>query len=341
MLTPDYQAASLQLSRDATLIPVAKTLSADLLTPGGRVPEHRCPAEVRVPAGVGRRRREDWALHLSRRTAAYRHYRTRPGDLPFARARRFDSAKGSVIEVAARALAPARLPRLPDLPPFTSGGVGYFAYDMVRQFERLPESAKNDAHAARLRLHVLRPAAGLRPSAPPGAHHRRGRCAFASRRARPTIARWPTSTPLKRSWTRDVRGQHFGWSNSGKTKDQGAQQHLARRVCSQRSAGQGVHRGRRHLPGGAVADVWTSSRPPSPSRSIARCAPSILRPTCSSSSSTTCTCSAHRRKCWCGVRTKAGVPSDRRHAHARRRCRRRRAPDRGSCAPTRRNAPST
>ena len=34
MLTPDYR-TFLQLSRDATLIPVAKTLSADLLTPVG------------------------------------------------------------------------------------------------------------------------------------------------------------------------------------------------------------------------------------------------------------------------------------------------------------------
>ncbi len=31
-----------------------------------------------------------------------------------------------------------------ELPPFTSGGVGYFAYDMVRQFERLPARAKDD-----------------------------------------------------------------------------------------------------------------------------------------------------------------------------------------------------
>ena len=34
MVTPDYK-SFLQLSRDATLIPVAKTLSADLLTPVG------------------------------------------------------------------------------------------------------------------------------------------------------------------------------------------------------------------------------------------------------------------------------------------------------------------
>ena len=34
MVTPDYK-SFLQMSRDATLIPVAKTLSADLLTPVG------------------------------------------------------------------------------------------------------------------------------------------------------------------------------------------------------------------------------------------------------------------------------------------------------------------
>jgi anthranilate synthase component 1 len=34
MVTPDYK-TFLQLSRDATLIPVAKTLSADMLTPVG------------------------------------------------------------------------------------------------------------------------------------------------------------------------------------------------------------------------------------------------------------------------------------------------------------------
>jgi len=33
---------------------------------------------------------------------------------------------------------------IPDLPPFLGGGVGYFAYDLVRQFERLPILAEDD-----------------------------------------------------------------------------------------------------------------------------------------------------------------------------------------------------
>jgi anthranilate synthase component I len=33
---------------------------------------------------------------------------------------------------------------MPDLPPFLGGGVGYFAYDIVRQFEKLPSVATDD-----------------------------------------------------------------------------------------------------------------------------------------------------------------------------------------------------
>ena len=33
---------------------------------------------------------------------------------------------------------------MPDLPPFLGGGVGYFAYDLVRQFEKLPSRAEDD-----------------------------------------------------------------------------------------------------------------------------------------------------------------------------------------------------
>jgi para-aminobenzoate synthetase component 1 len=37
-----------------------------------------------------------------------------------------------------------RTERLPGLPPFTGGAVGFFSYDFVRQFESLPQAAQND-----------------------------------------------------------------------------------------------------------------------------------------------------------------------------------------------------
>ncbi|MEI9969681.1 MAG: chorismate-binding protein [Terracidiphilus sp.] len=36
--------------------------------------------------------------------------------------------------------------RLPGLPPFTAGAVGFFAYDAVRQIERLPDLTKDELH---------------------------------------------------------------------------------------------------------------------------------------------------------------------------------------------------
>ena len=43
-----------------------------------------------------------------------------------------------------RALSGHKPARLPGLPPFTAGAVGFFAYDAVRQIERLPELAKDE-----------------------------------------------------------------------------------------------------------------------------------------------------------------------------------------------------
>ena len=43
-----------------------------------------------------------------------------------------------------RALAGHKPARLPGLPPFTAGAVGFFAYDAVRQIERLPELANDE-----------------------------------------------------------------------------------------------------------------------------------------------------------------------------------------------------
>jgi anthranilate synthase component 1 len=49
-----------------------------------------------------------------------------------------------VVDLLRSTLQQHRPATVPGMPPFTSGGVGFFAYDMVRQFERLPATAKND-----------------------------------------------------------------------------------------------------------------------------------------------------------------------------------------------------
>jgi anthranilate synthase component I len=142
MVTPDYK-SFLQLGRDATLIPVAKTLSADLLTPVG--------AFLAVAA------KEKYAFLLEsveggEKIGRYTFVGARPRmvltargrDLTFLRGSAEERRTGSVNDVLREHLRQYRPATVAGLPPFTSGGVGYFAYDMVRQFERLPETAKAD-----------------------------------------------------------------------------------------------------------------------------------------------------------------------------------------------------
>jgi anthranilate synthase component 1 len=144
MLTPDYR-SFLQLSRTSTLIPVAKTLSADLLTPVG--------AFLSIAA------RQKYAFLLEsveggEKIGRYTFLGAQPRTVVSARGQeltihegsRVRRQTGSVIELLREQLRRHTPASIPGLPPFTSGGVGYFAYDMVRQFEHLPQSAKDDAN---------------------------------------------------------------------------------------------------------------------------------------------------------------------------------------------------
>jgi len=54
------------------------------------------------------------------------------------------SFEGDVFTLLKDALQGHQPARLPGLPPFTAGAVGFFAYDVVRQIERLPTLAKDD-----------------------------------------------------------------------------------------------------------------------------------------------------------------------------------------------------
>lgn len=54
------------------------------------------------------------------------------------------SAEGDIFAVLKDLLGGEKPARIPGLPPFTSGAVGFFAYDVVRQIEHLPELAKDD-----------------------------------------------------------------------------------------------------------------------------------------------------------------------------------------------------
>jgi anthranilate synthase component 1 len=215
MLTPDYR-SFLQHTGDASLIPVVKTLSADLLTPVG--------AFLSIAA------RQKYAFLLEsveggEKIGRYTFLGTQPRAVITARGRDVTirsgasvrRQQGSVIELLRQQLRQHRPAQLAGLPPFTSGGVGYFAYDMVRQFERLPERTKDDlglpdcvfAFYDRLlafdhlrhQIHIIA-AADVRAESPRKAYDRAIGDIWA----------------LEQKLARGVRAQHLPWSNGGKTK---------------------------------------------------------------------------------------------------------------------------
>ncbi len=49
---------------------------------------------------------------------------------------------GDIFEELKKALSGHTPARLPGLPPFTAGAVGFFAYDVVRQIEKLPSTGE-------------------------------------------------------------------------------------------------------------------------------------------------------------------------------------------------------
>jgi anthranilate synthase component 1 len=215
MLTPDFK-SFLRLSRDATLIPVAKTLSADLLTP--------------VAAFLSIAARQKYAFLLEsveggEKIGRYTFLGAQPRTVITARGKELTlrdgssvrQLRGSVMDWLREHLRQHRPATVPGLPPFTSGCVGYFAYDMVRQFERLPDRAKDDVGLPdcvftfydrllafdhlRHQVHIIA-AADVRSESPRKAYDR----------ALADIA------AIEAKLERGLRGQHVHWSDSGKQK---------------------------------------------------------------------------------------------------------------------------
>jgi anthranilate synthase component 1 len=142
MLRPDYKEFS-RLAGEATLVPVVKSVTADLLTPvsafltiAANEPNAFLLESVERGEQIGR------YTFLGPRP--YMQVRARGEELLVQRGRRQEKHKGSAVGIVKELLRAHRPAVVPGLPPFTAGAVGYFAYDMVRQLERIGEHAKDD-----------------------------------------------------------------------------------------------------------------------------------------------------------------------------------------------------
>ncbi len=142
MLFPDYREFS-RLAKSATLVPVAKTVAADLRTPvsaflsvAAQEPNAFLLESVEGGEKIGR------YTFLGARP--YMVLRARGRQITLERNGRKQQIEGSVFQVLDGLLREHTPAHLPGLPPFTTGAVGFFSHDAVRQLEKLPEQAKDD-----------------------------------------------------------------------------------------------------------------------------------------------------------------------------------------------------
>jgi len=142
MLRPEFKEFS-RLAREATLIPVVKSVSADLLTP---VSAFLAIAEKESHAflleSIERGERIGRFTFLGARP--YMRVTAQRGRVAIERGRKRSVVEGNIFEVMKDLLRKHRPASVPGLPPFTAGAVGYFAYDVVRQLENIGNHAKDD-----------------------------------------------------------------------------------------------------------------------------------------------------------------------------------------------------
>ena len=142
MVQPDFKDFA-RLARSATLVPVVKSVSADLLTPVSAflaIAEREPHAFLLESAERGE--------HIGRYTflgvRPYMRVSARGKAIEIERGRRRERREGNIFQVIKELLREHRPAIVPGIPPFTAGAVGYFAYDVVRQLEKIGDHAKDD-----------------------------------------------------------------------------------------------------------------------------------------------------------------------------------------------------
>lgn len=133
----------LRLARSHTLVPVYRRLTADLETPvsaflrlAADEPESFLLESVENGEKVGR--------YTFMGVRPYRKIVARGTDIQLTEKGRQRSFTGDAFALLRESLSGHNPARLPNLPPFTAGAVGFFSYDAARLIERLPSTAKQD-----------------------------------------------------------------------------------------------------------------------------------------------------------------------------------------------------
>ena len=133
----------LALARNHTLVPVYRTLTADLETPVSAFlraawPEQECFLLESVEGG------EQVGRYTFIGINPYKRIVARGRQIDITEGGRTSRIDGDIFHILRDALGGHKPARIAGLPPFTAGAVGFFAYDAVRQIERLPSQTKDE-----------------------------------------------------------------------------------------------------------------------------------------------------------------------------------------------------
>jgi anthranilate synthase component 1 len=146
MIRPDYKEFS-RLARESTLVPVVKSVMADLLTP------------VSAFLAISRGERHAFLLESIERgeqigrytflgAHPYMQLRTHGDEVFVERGKKHELWQGNAFQIAKELLQQHRPAVVPGMPPFTAGAVGFCSYDIVRQLENIGDDTKDDLNLA-------------------------------------------------------------------------------------------------------------------------------------------------------------------------------------------------
>jgi len=142
MIRPEFKEFA-RLARGATLVPVAKSISADLLTPVSAFlaiaegePDAFLLESVEGGEKIGR--------YTFLGVRPFLRLESRGSEIRIERGREVEHRTGNIFQVMKELLRQHRPAAMEGLPPFTAGAVGYCAYDIVRQLENIGEHTKDD-----------------------------------------------------------------------------------------------------------------------------------------------------------------------------------------------------
>ncbi|MEF2964348.1 anthranilate synthase component I [Paenibacillus sp. M1] len=142
MTTPQVEQV-IAMAKDYNLIPVVRTLLADLETP------------IRIFRRIARRERAfllesveggvNWGRYSFIGTDPFLMMSAKKGEVVMERRGVRETFRSSKpVDELKAVLRSYRSPELPEMPPFTGGAIGFFGYDVLQYYEKLPAHRVDD-----------------------------------------------------------------------------------------------------------------------------------------------------------------------------------------------------